>query len=238
MVLGAGSSSSGTSLKLNGGPSDSAAYVDLPNGIISALTDATVEGWFTLDGSQGWSRVFDFGSSQAGEPDGPGGSGEGLDYWILSAQIGDDTNRQRYEINNRDPVGGTGGEGVVDIDGQGLSEEYHFAAVFDADGNEGSPRATIYINGENRGEFTPGAQISDLNDVNNWLGRSNWTGDANVDGTYNEFRIYDVALTQNQVLGNLERGPDLIPEPGTFITLLFALSALMMRWDKRRQDAT
>lgn len=213
LVLGAGSSASDTELSLNGGPSDTAAYVDLPNGIMSDLgDDITVEGWFTLDGSQGWSRVFDFGSSQAGEQPLPGGTGEGLDYLILSAQIGGDTNSHRFEINNRDEVGGTSGNAVADVPGVGLGQKYHFAAVIDSDGGTGPPVGSIYIDGAKVGEFTAPieSQISQLNDVNNWLGRSNWTADANVQGTYDEFRLYDYALSQNEVLGNFEVGPDAI----------------------------
>src|SRR5262245_56537530 len=43
-------------------------YVDLPNGIISKLTDATFETWVTFSGQGGaWQRVFDFGNNAAGE---------------------------------------------------------------------------------------------------------------------------------------------------------------------------
>ena len=206
---GAGATANESSLSLNGGPSDIAAYVDLPNGLLSDLgNDVTVEGWFTLDGSQAWSRVFDFGSSQAGERFLPGGTGQGLDYLILSAQIGNDTNIHRFEINNRDEEGGSGPNALTDVTGVGLEEQYHFAAVYDGS-DDGSPSVgSIYINGEKKGEFINGAQISDLNDNNNWLGRSNWTADANVQGTYEEFRLYDYALDQDEVLGNYEAGPD------------------------------
>jgi hypothetical protein len=47
--------------------------------------------------------------------------------------------------------------------------------------------------------------------VNNWLGRSNWTTDSNFDGSFNEFRIYDTALTADQVAANTAAGPDVVP---------------------------
>ena len=50
--------------------------------------------------------------------------------------------------------------------------------------------------------------VATLADVNNFLGRSNYTPDANWAGTMREFRIYDYALSAAQVLGNLEAGPD------------------------------
>src|SRR5690606_26232978 len=93
-VIGAGAALTGSGLELPGGPSTDAPYVDLPNGILSSLTDATLEAWLTLDGSQTWSRVFDFGSTAPGGADGeleePGGGGEGLDYLALAIQRGDD----------------------------------------------------------------------------------------------------------------------------------------------------
>ena len=41
--------------------------------------------------------------------------------------------------------------------------------------------------------------MSDINDVNVWLGRSNWTADQNTQGEYNEFRVYDRVLTLEDV---------------------------------------
>ncbi len=57
-------------------------------------------------------------------------------------------------------------------------------------------------------------QLENLNDVNNWLGRSNWTGDSNFDGLFNEFRIYDEALSADQIAANTAAGPDVIPVLG------------------------
>src|SRR5438477_9080348 len=51
-----GASLSGGKVTLDGND----GYVDLPNGIISKLTDATFEAWVTFSGEGGaWQRVFD-----------------------------------------------------------------------------------------------------------------------------------------------------------------------------------
>ena len=42
-------------------------YVDLPNGIISSLTNATFETWITWNSARTWERIFDLGSSTGGE---------------------------------------------------------------------------------------------------------------------------------------------------------------------------
>jgi len=48
-------------LTLAGGTSNQ--YVDLPDGMISVLTDATFEVWLSWQGGGGWQRVFDFGDT-------------------------------------------------------------------------------------------------------------------------------------------------------------------------------
>jgi len=52
---------------------------------------------------------------------------------------------------------------------------------------------------------------NELNDVNNWLGRSNWTGDANLAGTFDEFRVYNGILNDAAVKANFTAGPNVLP---------------------------
>ncbi len=219
IVVGDGSSFTGTALRLDGGDMNVAAYVDLPNGLISKLTDATVEGWVTIEGVQNWQRVFDFGSTTGGELEEPGGGGAGQDAWMLSAARGTNISTQRYSVLNQDPEFGGDEEGPVGVGEQmldtsiptQLEEEYHFAAVYDSDGAaDGGAAIKLYRDGELMGTQPVTIALGNMNDVNNWLGRSNWTADANTQGSYNEIRIYDFALTNNQVLGSFENGPETI----------------------------
>jgi hypothetical protein len=231
VVLGAGGSFTGTRLNLPGGSSATQAYGDLPNGLISSLTDATLEAWITVDGSQNWGRVFDFGSSDigggvGGEVIGPGGGGEGRDYLALTASRGTNIDQQRLELRNEDPAGG----GITTIDANTvtpLGQAIHVAVVYDSDGGFfGEPVLRYYRDGVLENEGTTAIKLSDVHDVNNWLGRSNWTGDANLQGSYDEFRIYDRALTHDEVLGNMGAGPDVVnvvPEPA-FLSVLAAIS--------------
>jgi hypothetical protein len=214
-VVGVGASMTGSELKLSGGPSADAPYADLPNGILSSLTDATLEAWATIDGSQTWGRIFDFGSTtpggDAGELEEPGGGGEGLDYLALAAQRGDDINTQRLELRDQDPATGR----ITTVDANiptNLGEQFHVAVVYDSDGAplSGEPVLRLYRDGRLVGENQTNIELADINDVNNWLGRSNWTNDANFEGSFDEFRIYDYALTTNQILGNAQAGPDVL----------------------------
>ncbi len=207
VIRGAGATWSAGKLSLPGGSSGSAAYVDLPNGLISGLTDVTFEMWVANDGVQNWARIFDFGSSNFAEVPGPGGGGEGRDYFFLAASRGANGNQQRVEIRNEDPAGG----GIVTVDGNlatTLGTEYHHVVTYDADGAGAQAQIKYYRDGALVAQGNTPIQLSDLNDVNNWLGRSNWTADGNFEGTFNEFRIYDVALDQSEVTASQAAGPD------------------------------
>jgi hypothetical protein len=46
------------------------------------------------------------------------------------------------------------------------------------------------------------AGLSGLNDVNNWLGRSQFAPDPGFDGTISEFRIYSVARSAAQIMAS------------------------------------
>jgi hypothetical protein len=220
-VRGDGAKFTGTGLDLPGGDSlaGTAAYGDLPNGLISSLTDTTFEGWVTVDSASGgnWTRLFDFGSTQPGgglngEVTGPGntngGGTQGLDYIMLSAARGGNYNQQRLEIRNLDPAGGginTFDTNVVTVFGQ----EIHFAVTVKDLGN-GTTEINYWRDGvqQTSGEIS-NTTLSEINDVNNWLGRSTWLNDGTLDGTFDEFRIYDKALTPEEVADSIKTGKDI-----------------------------
>lgn len=217
-VLGAGAVFTGTGLDLPGGSSDTAAYGDLPNNLVSPLTEVTFEGWVTIDaGGHSWARIFDFGSTEpgggTGEVTGPGntngGGASGLDYIFLSAARGGDYNVQRVEVRNEDPAGGgtaTFDSAVATTFGQPI----HFAVTW-KDTGVGTSEVNYWRDGV---QLTTAAiansNLADLNDVNNWLGRSTWLNDGNLDATFDEFRIYDTALTANEVSDSMAAGPDAV----------------------------
>jgi hypothetical protein len=131
---------------------------------------------------------------------------------MLSVSRGTNNDQQRYEMRNFDLDFGGDEEGVVDdrqeiLDVDLLTDldtEYHFAAVYDSSG----PELVLYRDGEFMGSQPVTIELGNLNDVNNWLGRSNWVNDANLEGSYNEFRIYDEALDEAAVAASFEAGPD------------------------------
>jgi hypothetical protein len=73
--------------------------------------------------------------------------------------------------------------------------------------------------------------------VNDWLGRSQFSPDPFFNGSINEFRIYDQALSGAEVAASFAAGPDtIVPEPsGVVLALVGGLSALVLRRDRRRR---
>jgi Concanavalin A-like lectin/glucanases superfamily len=197
------------------------AYVDLPNGIISSAAAGgalTTEIWARSAENRNWAALISAGSSNGGEDMSNGGGS--ADYIQLIPRNGVDGNNRLRQTTHRDDVGP---EGFVDGPTQ-LSTlvEQHIVSVFDQSG--GLPGTmTMYVDGlligsaPIAGNAAPNGflNLATMTDNNNWLGRSQWP-DPFFDGTINEFRIHDSALSLPQVAASFAAGPDLvIPEPAT-----------------------
>lgn len=200
-VLGTGANFTGSRLTLPGGASGTAAYVDLPDGLLSVNStnkggagEVTIEGWIKVMGNRSWSRIFDFGSSS-------GGSGQ--DYLFYGAQINTDVYAHRVEVKNADGVGGTGGGGTIDHGSTTYGTNFHFAITW----NDATGEMRVYENGEFAIRRTETARLSQLNDVNVWLGRSQYTSDQNMQGEFDELRIYNRVLSDEELRGNFLLGP-------------------------------
>ena len=220
VVRGAGAQFTGSKLVLPGGSSATQAYGDLPNGLLSENSlnnfgsgQFSFEGWVRVTGNRSWSRIFDFGSTSAGELTGPGGAGDGLDYFFYSAQIGGTVTAHQLELRNEDPPGG-GDIATVVVPSVGLNTDLHLVVTWD----EQSGEIRAYENGQEVAAMLADDPMSDVNDVNVWLGRSNWTGDQNMQGEFDEVRLYDRVLAPAEVRGNRTAGPDVLAtaEPVSF----------------------
>ncbi len=185
-------------LSLPGGTSSDAdpvaGYVDLPNYIISPLTDLSIETWITWEGSGAWQRIFDLGTSAGGE-DVANGNGN---YLFLSPAGGSNL---RFSV--RDPE--TGGEPAPLTAATPLpaGQEICLTVVYSHTAN----LARLYSNAVVVASGAAPVDITTIDDVNNWLGRSQWA-DPMFQGKYNEFRIWDGLLLPDRVAANYAAGPD------------------------------
>lgn len=217
-VRGQGATFTGTGLRLPGGTTGNsaansiAAYIDLPNGMFSSMPNFTIEIWATPLSAKNWMRVIDIGRTTeagdglgaAGEYTGtpgspaPGGTSSNDDL-MLSASIGTNLNSQRFEAK----LAGTAVTADSNL-GTTAGELHHYAITF-ADTTSGG---TIKW-------FRDGVLVKTLNttfhsaslqDVNNWLGRSQWSGDDMANIEYHDIRIQNAAIADAEVAGNYRIG--------------------------------
>ena len=170
-------------------------YVNLPNGLVSGLKDATLIAWIVWSGGPCWQRVFDFGSTDAGE-DRVGKATSSLFLTPLRCPgTGPATSLQT--IGNQ--------FGSVDSDAPFPElKRSVIAAVVDMTRNE----LRLYAAGKSLGTGMA-RSLAELSDENDWLGRSQWVQDTHfMQGTYDEFRIYDVALSDADLAALEAAGPD------------------------------
>src|SRR5262249_51380084 len=91
----------------------------------------------------------------------------------------------------------------------------------------------LYLNGKRIAAGAATVSLNNIDDVNNWLGRSNWP-DPYFNGTFNEFRIYDGPLLDADVAANFALGPDLLPgetppAPAS-LSISFSSGNLVITW--------
>jgi hypothetical protein len=170
-------------------------YVDLPNGIVSAVTDITVVTWMTWFNGAAYQRVFDFGSSTQGE-----GLGDaGRSYFAVMPKTGFD--------NQSKP--GLGGEmkapgfptvtlaSTEDMTNRPAQVAFSF---------KGGVSAALYLNGKLLASQPTTITPANIDDRNNWIGQSQYSVNPPYQGSYNEFRVYNVALDGCQLQTLLIRG--------------------------------
>jgi len=171
-------------------------YVNLPNGLVSGLTDATLIAWIVWNGGPPWQRVLDFGSTDAGEdvvgdatsslfltPLRLPGTGPATSFQTISNEFG--------SVDSDVPFPQTKVAAIAVVVDARKQELRMYAA--------GAPLGT--------GKAQPLALLSDQND---WLGRSQWVQDRYLRARYDEFRIYDAALSDADLAALEAAGPDSI----------------------------
>ncbi len=192
-------------------------YVDLGGNDVAILAidngAISIESWGMYDPATGvWSRIIDLGDTNPGTL--------GRNYVLVTPLSGAGTTRM--SISDADP--GFNHENWTDGAATNTGVPVHIVAVFD-DAND---TETLYINGIKVASSDMTISLSSVSGALGYLAKSLYP-DAYLNGMLDEVRIYNYALSANQVLGNYEYGPDtlnVIPEPGMIGGLSMMLAGL------------
>jgi hypothetical protein len=151
-------------------------YVRLPAGVVDGLTDFTICTWVNLNTAGTWSRVFDIGTGTTANmfltPDCWGGA--------------------RFAIT----TSGSNGEQRIDKGSALPSGAWTHVAV-----TLGSGRGIFYVDGVEVGRNNNMTLTPDSLGVTtqNYIGKSQYSWDAYLDGLVDDFRIYSEALSSSEV---------------------------------------
>ncbi len=178
---------------------DSDQYVDLENGLVSGLVDATFEVWLTWEvGDSSWQRIFDFGDTTVGTE---GLQGTGDTYLMLTPRVSGGSGFMRAAYSE----GGPSLETQVSASSALPTDAMHHVVVVIDDTDD---RMALYLDGALEDETAFSGSLSQIGDINNWLGRSQYSVDPELGATLHEFRIYDAALEASQIQISFSAGPD------------------------------
>jgi alpha-L-arabinofuranosidase len=201
-------------------------YLQLPAGILTNSANGTnngpavtVEAWATVKASQyTWANLFDFGNRDAG------GQAEydihvcvhAADNSTISGISDSDNANVDYQYIDLGP--GSSLDGSTNV---------HITAVYDPPAGY----EAIYLNGVLAGaDYNVTIPMSGVQDVRNLIGADNWP-DPGMQGTVDEFRIYNGALSANEIAATQVLGPDqLLSAASPAIGISMSTSNLTLSW--------
>ncbi|MGK7903556.1 MAG: LamG-like jellyroll fold domain-containing protein [Hormoscilla sp.] len=152
-------------------------YVDVPDGTWFN-GDLTIEAWVYVRNYNNWSRLLDFGNGRA-------------DDNVLVALSNGTSGQPRFGVHLGDDPSNL--ESPVQLP---LDSWSHIAVTLS------NTTGIMYINGEqvaiNEAMNIPAGETR----TQNYLGRSNWSSDADADALFDDVRIWDVARTEEEIKAN------------------------------------
>jgi hypothetical protein len=149
----------------------STAFVQLP-ATVANQQEMTIATWVYWNGGSAWQRIFDFGNGES-------------EYMFLTPRA--NTGQMRFAIKNG------GAEQQVNLTALTTGQWTHLVVTLDAAG------AHVYVNGALVAESgSVNIKPIDFKPVLNYIGRSQFA-DPLLNGRIDDFRIYNYALSANEV---------------------------------------
>jgi len=165
-------------------------YLQIPEGVYFP-GDFTLTAWIYLKSYQFNSRIFDFGSLQTSDN-------------VVLAMLG-----------NTSQMNGKIYKGTVNLNFQtfsiiNLNQWYFISFVFTG------TTQFIYLNGNQLATGNLYGQ-NNINKIGNYIGKSNWGTDLNADAIYDELKIYQGALSSNEIINEYKNSSN----NGNLINIIF-----------------
>jgi hypothetical protein len=207
------------SVSLDGGRGK--GYIDVPVSTLQGNDSMSIEVWATNNSHLSNSRIFEFGSSR-----------EERITWHWAGSRGTESYFQAVGLNEN-------GSATRDIheltpDVLDMGTEYHFTLTFEDIGSDLS--VSIFL--DSVLFHTSRLRNTDLADfqINHFsLGYDSFYGGSASASSYNELRIYDHALTQEQISQNFEYGSSVVPEAAHYGIFLGTAAIIFSHYRKVRR---
>ena len=188
-LRGTGAESINGQLDLPGGNQSTAAYLEVPNGLIPGSTDVTLEFWFTPQALSNYPRLIEVETKGT----------DFLGYLTFTPSAASGANHAL-----RWTKAGTTREQIVY--GSFLNQPIHVVLTYS------SIQRTwrVFHNTHLVGVLLTADGPRQIPDVPSRIGSSISTSDPNLDGKIDEFRVYPRVLTPGEIRGNFNAGPDVL----------------------------
>jgi hypothetical protein len=137
--------------------------------------------------------LYDFGDQNA--------QGLGRQYVMMTPHSGAGDHRISITDSDVGNINETAVTGAGVLDNRGLMQ---VVGVYDT----ASGVLSLYTNGVLDVTTTSTVRLEDVKNVNSWIGRAMFNGDAYLNASITEFRIYNAALSASQVAASYAAGID------------------------------
>ncbi len=170
-------------------------YMQLPQGMISSLSSVTIMAWITWRGVAEEERVFDFGYAEDLL------ANDNNTSYLALATEGKSDKGPFAALTKAGPDAQISIEGTDDFP---RGTEQLVTVVVD----EARSKLRLYMNQNEVESKAITTKLSEIRDERNYLGKAQKVGTHDFKGSFNEFRIYDKALTASQIAELAKLGPD------------------------------
>ena len=177
---------------------ESLSYLSFDERILPEKGSATIEVWFTSKTEGPYARIFDFGER-----------GQGYLFLTIS-DAGNDVARAAITHNE---FGEESTVTTADSDVRGVNDgKPHMAAVV-IDAEDG--KLHLFFDGQEieSGQALNENSLEKIVGANHWLGRSLYDTDAGFTGSIDELRVFNSALTADQISAHHKAGAEDVEAP-------------------------